>query len=190
MLILPIAFDPPLSITGIPPTPFSFISLKAWRTGSSSYTLTTCLALIRGSPRSVSFLAPQFSNQWSPMHSANMWITADCVMMFSIFAPPTTGTLFILYFESSSRTVNKEFESCKARNGAHRNVPEMSRTVVFLYRSDAVRAPKKFPEVTAADLGLKLACFVLQLTPLAATAAAMPLLLSFGSTLLDSSVSD
>ena len=62
--------------------------------------------------------------------------------------------------------------------------------MVFLYRSDAVRAPKKFPEVTAADLGLKLACFVLQLTPLAATAAAMPLLLSFGSTLLDSSVSD
>jgi hypothetical protein len=38
MLILPIAFAPLVSMTGRPPTPFSLISWKAFRTGWSSFT--------------------------------------------------------------------------------------------------------------------------------------------------------
>ena len=62
-----------------------------------------------------------------------MWITADCVMMFSIFPSPksTTGMLFILYFDKSKSIVKKEFDVCKAKNGAQRKDPEMSLTYTF-----------------------------------------------------------
>lgn len=134
---------------------------------------------IVGRPTSDRVLTPQSSNQWSPAHSASIWITPDCVIMFSIFASPrsTTGMLFILYLERSNSMVKKEFSFCRARKGAHLNVPEISRTcqerisimtcnlsrwtlwkvvnlwgyftLVFLYSSEEVRTSKKFPEVTA-----------------------------------------
>ena len=127
-----------------------------------------------GRPTSERVLTPQSSNQWSPAHSASIWITPDCVIMFSIFASPrsTTGMLFILYLERSNSMVKKELSFCRARKGAHLNVPEISRTcqergisicvsasdktcggcyftLVFLYSSEEVRTSKKFPEVTA-----------------------------------------
>ena len=85
---------------------------------------------IMGRPTSERVLIPQSSNQRSPAHSASICITPDCVIMFSIFATPksTTGMLFILYLERSNSMVKKEFSFCRARNGAQRNVPEISRT--------------------------------------------------------------
>ena len=54
-------------------------------------------------------------------------------MMFSIFPSPksTTGMLFILYFDKSKSIVKKEFDVCKAKNGAQRKDPEMSLTYTF-----------------------------------------------------------
>lgn len=79
-------------------------------------------------------------------------------MMFSIFPSPesTTGTLFILYVDSSKSMVRKELDVCKARNGAQRNDPEISLTFVFLYSAEEVRVSKKFPEAEAAEKELKL----------------------------------
>lgn len=61
---------------------------------------------------------------------------------------------------------------------------------MFLYRSEAVSAPKKFPEVIAADRGLKLSTLVAWFTPFAETAATQLLLFGDGIILLDSSSSD
>lgn len=95
-----------------------------------SSTLISWLGIMSGRPSSYSFLEPQLSNQWRPAHSSSMWITADWVMILSILFSPrsTTGILFILYLDSSRSMVKKEFDFCSARNGAHRNDPEMSRT--------------------------------------------------------------
>lgn len=94
------------------------------------HTLMIWSGVTRGRPTSDISLAPQLSNHWSPTHSANMWMTADCVIMLPILPAPksTTGTLFILYLESNKSMVRNEFDLSKARNGAQRNVPEISRT--------------------------------------------------------------
>jgi hypothetical protein len=93
-------------------------------------TLTSLDGFMIGSPSSESFLVPQLSNQESSTHSASMCMTEDCVTMFSILSPPTstTGKLFILYLDRSNNMVRNVPVVSSARNGAHRKLPEISRT--------------------------------------------------------------
>lgn len=97
------------------------------------HTLMIRSGVITGRPTSDSFFVPQLSNHWSPAHSANIWITPDWVITLSILPSPksTTGTLFILYLESSKSMVRNEFDPCKGRNGAHRKDPEISETCML-----------------------------------------------------------